>query len=305
MSDRDGKDHDKRSRNRRNYRGDTRNGPERTLIIIGGHEDKRGDMIILKEVVRQVGDGKLVVTTVASHEPEGSFEEYERVFCGLGVGEVALLEIQNRGQAMSDEAVRVLEAADCLFFTGGDQLRITSQIGDTPVFQLLRKRYEEGAVMAGTSAGASVMCETMLVSGAGDESHRLGDTLKMAPGLGLIPGVIIDQHFAERGRMGRLLSAVAQNPRMLGIGIDENTAIVVRDEMEFRVIGSGSVYVVDGSQVSASNIAEGQDDSTLSLYDVRLHVLTSGDSFDLTKRRPRGGEQETPTPFTEPVTTGK
>ncbi|MCW3054811.1 MAG: cyanophycinase [Chthonomonadales bacterium] len=305
MENRDGQDHEKHPRNRSNHRGDTRSVPERTLVIIGGHEDKRGEKVILKELVRQVGNGKLVVTTVASQEPEGYFETYERIFCGLGVGQVALLEIQNRGQAMSDEAVRVLEGADCLFFTGGDQLRITSQIGDTPVFQLLRKLYEEGAVMAGTSAGASVMCETMLVSGAGDESHRLGDTLNMAPGLGLIPGVIIDQHFAERGRMGRLLSAVAQNPRMLGIGIDENTAIVVRNETQFRVIGSGSVYIVDGSQVSASNIAEGQDDATLSLYDVRLHVLTSGDSFDLKTRRPRGVEQEAPPTVAEPVAAGE
>jgi cyanophycinase len=273
---------------------------DRTLIIIGGHEDKRGDKVILKELVRQVGDGKLVITTVASHQPEGYFEEYERVFQGLGVKRVELLEIRNRGEAMREDAIRILEGAACLFFTGGDQLRITSQIGDTPVFRMLHQLYNSGTVMAGTSAGASVMCETMLVSGESDASHRLGDTLNMAPGLGLIPSVIIDQHFAERGRMGRLLSAVAQNPRMLGIGIDEDTAIVVRNETEFRVIGSGAVYVVDGSEISASNIAEGQENATLSLSDARLHVLGSGDRFDLAVRRPGEAEATSQAPVLAP-----
>jgi cyanophycinase len=128
------------------------------------------------------------------------------------------------------------------------------------------------------------MSDTMLVKGASRESHRIGD-LHMAPGFGLIRDVIIDQHFAERGRIGRLLGAVAQNPRVLGIGIDEDTAIVVRGA-NFTVMGSGAVYVVDGAGVTHSNIAEAEPERALSLHDVRMHVLSAGDQFGLDKRRP-------------------
>ena len=122
--------------------------------------------------------------------------------------------------------------------------------------------------------------------GDGTESHKLGTTLMMAPGLGFIREVIIDQHFAERGRMGRLLGAIAQNPKNIGIGIDENTAIVVEQENRFFVIGDGAVYVVDGSGVSYSNVVEGKHDRTLAIHDVVVHVLSEGDRFDLNNRRP-------------------
>lgn len=175
---------------------------------------------------------------------------------------------------------------DGVFFSGGDQLRISSQIGDTAFETRIHEIYDKGGVIAGTSAGASVMSEIMLIRGANSESHRIGD-LHMAAGLRLMRDVIIDQHFAERGRIGRLLGAVALNPRILGIGIDEDTAIVVKGR-EFYVLGSGAVYVVDGAGVTYSNIAEGQADSkrTLSISDVRMHVLSTGDRFDLTTRRP-------------------
>jgi len=266
----------------------SRNGKQRpgTLIIIGGAEDRKGEKVILRELARRIGDGKLVVTTVASHEPEGFFEEYERIFRGLGLHHLADLDVQMRQDAVLDERVRALDDATGVFFTGGDQLKITSQIGDTPIFRRIEEIYRNGGVIAGTSAGASVMCETMMVSGAGDESHRLGDTLRMAPGLALIPDVIIDQHFAERGRIGRLLGAVAQNPRNLGIGIDEDTAIIVEGEEGFRVIGSGCVYILDGVTVTGSNVAEENAEHALSIYDVKLHVLSDGDRFDLRERRP-------------------
>jgi cyanophycinase len=258
----------------------------RTLIIIGGHEEKRGDRVILREVARQVRGGKLVVTTVASHEPEGAFEEYERVFHDLGVKQVECLEIRERIDATDERRLRVLDDAGGVFFTGGDQLKITSQIGDTPIFRRVHEIYHAGGLIAGTSAGASVMSDTMLVSGPSEETHRVGDSLRMAPGLGLISGVIIDQHFAERGRMGRLLGAVAQNPRILGIGIDEQTAIVVENEERFTVLGDGAVYVIDGTGVTHSNITEDAQEMALSIYDVKLHVLSHEDQFDLRERRP-------------------
>jgi cyanophycinase len=257
-----------------------------TLIVIGGHEDKLGDALILREVARHVGSGKLVVTAVASSDPDGMFEDYERVFRSLGVKHVSHLEVRTREQAKERKAVSALDDANAVFFTGGDQLKITSQIGDTPVFNRIREIYRGGGLVAGTSAGASVVCSTMLVGGDARTSPRLGDSIQMAPGLGFIRDVIIDQHFAERGRMGRLLGAVAQNPKTLGLGIDENTAVVIDEDESFYVVGAGAVYAVDGRYVSYSNVNESDPEKTLAVYDLKLHVLTEGDSFDLTSRRP-------------------
>jgi cyanophycinase len=254
-----------------------------TLIIIGGHEDREGERTILREVAKRVR-GKLVLATVASHQPEGYFEQYQRAFADLGVDELVELYVEERSETGKAATLDLLDDAQAVFFSGGDQLRITSQIGDTGIEARVRDIYRQGGLIAGTSAGASVMSETMLVKGTSAESHRIGD-LHMAPGLGLIRDVIIDQHFAERGRFGRLLGAVAHNPRVLGLGIDEDTAIIVEGR-RFDVIGSGAVYVVDGSHVSHSNIAEASSQEALSMHDVRLHVLGSGDVFDLEARRP-------------------
>ncbi|MFC4454414.1 cyanophycinase [Deinococcus sonorensis] len=262
----------------------THNNQNGSLIVIGGHEEKEGKREILKEVARRTGSGRLVVMTVASHEPEGYYDTYAPVFAELGVRETREVYVNERSETASEELLSCFDGATGVFFTGGDQLRITSQIGDSPVEQRINEIYASGGVIAGTSAGASAMCETMLVTGSGRESSRIGD-LRMAPGLGLIRGVIIDQHFAERGRMGRLLGAVAQNPRVLGIGIDEDTAIVVEGE-QFSVLGSGAVTVLDGSTVSSSNVADGGRDTVLSLFDARLHVLAAGNTFDLAQRRP-------------------
>jgi cyanophycinase len=142
-------------------------------------------------------------------------------------------------------------------------------------------------VIAGTSAGAAVMSETMLVVGGDEQSHVIGGSVRMAPGLGLLGDVIIDQHFMERGRFGRLMGAVAQNPKNLGIGIDEQTAIVVERGNGFYVLGSGAVYVIDGTEVTYSNVAEEDLKKTLSIYNVRMHMLSQGDRFDLLNRQPR------------------
>jgi len=255
-----------------------------TLIVIGGHEDKDGDREILKEVAKRVGGGKLVIATVASHEPKGYFESYQNAFAAIGITDLIELYVNERDETLSANTQAILEGAAGIFFTGGDQLRIASQIGDTPVEQAVRQLYARGGLVAGTSAGASVMSETMLVRGTSAESYRIGD-LHMAPGLGLIRDVIIDQHFAERGRIGRLLGAVAHNPRVLGIGIDEDTAIVIEDD-RFEVVGRGAVYIVDGTGVSHSNIAEGGREEALSMFGVRLHVLASGNGYSLATREP-------------------
>jgi cyanophycinase len=260
------------------------------LVIIGGHEDKQGDRIILKEVARHLNGGRLVIATVASNEPEGYFDSYREAFGAIGVTDLAELYVEDRAESLNGAALATLDGAAGVFFSGGDQLRISSQIGDTPIERRIRELHQGGAVIAGTSAGASVMSETMLVKGASSESYRIGE-LHMAPGLGLVRDVIIDQHFAERGRYGRLLGAVAHNPRLLGVGIDEDTAIVVTGR-SFRVIGSGAAYVVDGESSTHSNIAEARADRALSMFDVRMHVLSSGDRFDLDRREPTAGRHQ-------------
>ena len=257
-----------------------------TLVIIGGHEerDPKGPRKILREVARRIHGGKLVLATVASHKPEGYYDDYEKAFADLELGGLVELYVEDRAEAGDREKLEVIDDAAGIFFSGGDQLRITSQIGDTGIEAKVRALYERGGVIAGTSAGASAMSDTMLVRGTSSETHRIGD-LHMAPGMGLVRNVIIDQHFAERGRFGRLIGAVAHNPRILGLGIDEDTAAVVEGD-RFKVIGSGAVYVVDGADISYSNVAEADSDQALSMHNMRVHVLSDCDSFDLTSRRP-------------------
>jgi cyanophycinase len=258
------------------------------LVVIGGHEDKEGDRLILRELARRAGRGKLVVATVASEEPARYWETYESVFRALGVPHVYHLDVRSRDEAKSERKVAILDDAAVVFFTGGDQLKITSRLGDSPIYERLCQIYsEEGGTIAGTSAGASMMCETMLVRGDQERSARLGAPLVMAPGLGFVKNAIVDQHFAQRGRIGRLLGAVAHNARVLGIGIDENTAAIFENG-RFDVIGENAVYVVDGSSATYSNVAELEEDHALSLFDVRLHVLSHGDRFNLEKRTARG-----------------
>lgn len=257
------------------------------LIAIGGHEDKDGDGVILRAVAERLHGGKLIIATVASHEREGYFDSYRRAFNGIGVTDLAELYLDERQDTLDPARQHLIASAAGIFFTGGDQLRIVSQMGETPLEELVRGLHARGGVVAGTSAGASAQSETMLVRGSGSESHRIGD-LHLAPGLGLLSDVIIDQHFAERGRIGRLLGAVAHNPRLLGIGIDEDSAIIVEGR-SFDVIGSGAVTVVDAEAVTHSNVAEAAPDRTLSLHHVVLHALSAGDRFDLDARQPLSG----------------
>ena len=259
---------------------------DRALIIIGGHEDKEDDKLILRAVAERTGRGKLVIATVASNHQGELGDEYETIFRGLGVRHVYKLRIETREDAMSEKCVRILDDTETVFFTGGDQLKITSQLGLSPVCKRLQEIYESGGTIAGTSAGASVMSTTMMVGGIAEQTPRLGDGLQLAPGLGFIEDVIVDQHFSERGRIGRLLAAVAQNPRTLGVGIDENTAVIVEQDNKFTVLGEGGVCFVDGGDMSYTNITEEESDRALSTFDVRLHVLTQGDVFDCRTRRP-------------------
>ena len=253
------------------------------LLIIGGAEDKTGEMEILREAVRLVGGGRMVVMTTATEHPEEAGTAYRALFLGLGAKEVEALRVDTRREASGPEAPNALRRADAVFFTGGDQLRITSILGGTATYQALHEAYRRGALIAGTSAGASALSSTMITDGLNNDQARKC-TLKMAPGLGLLEQALIDQHFAQRGRLGRLLCGVAENPHVLGIGIDEDTAIRVEPDARFFVLGSGAVTVIDGITIQDSNVSELAPNEILAIQGVTLHVLPRGYGYDMLTR---------------------
>jgi cyanophycinase len=265
--------------------------PTGTLIIIGGNENKGGHRPILEQVARRVGRGKLLIATFASEHPEEQWETYRKVFRELGVRRIAHLDARSRDEMLARPPAEKLSGATTIFFCGGDQLKITSRFGGTALCDAVRDIYAGGGTIAGTSSGAAVMSETMMIASNGEESRTGLGSLRMAPGLGFIPGVIVDQHFAERGRIGRLVAAVSQNPRMLGIGIDEDTAISITGQRRFTVLGSGAVYVIDGTRLSYTDVAEDAGNSA-SMYGLTLHVLTTFDTFDLHRRLPETAPQQ-------------
>ncbi|NLJ33054.1 MAG: cyanophycinase [Firmicutes bacterium] len=260
---------------------------EGRLLIIGGAEDREGDCEILREVVALAkGRGQgLVVITAASRGGAQLGREYREIFQRLGARRVRILHVNQRERA-NDPAVAVdLRRAGGIFFSGGDQLRLTSLLGGTRVEREVRRAYEGGALIAGTSAGASAMSDTMIVEGPDDDPPRRC-TLKMAPGFRLLKEVVVDQHFAQRGRLGRLLGVVAQNPYTLGLGIDEDTAVEVNPRGRFRVLGSYTATVIDGLGIEVSNVSEANPDAPLALTQVKMHILPAGYGFDLKKRLP-------------------
>ncbi|MDD6796284.1 MAG: cyanophycinase [Clostridiaceae bacterium] len=261
--------------------------PNGNLIIIGGAEDKEGKKKVLERVCNFINKQEdiLLVVTVATEYPKEAANKYKNAFGDLGVKNIEILDIEKREDAFDNENLTLLKKSSLIFFTGGDQLRITSLLGGTPIYEELKKSAEEGKYIVGTSAGASVMSDTMVVEGEDEESPRKC-TLKMSPGFGFIENVIIDQHFAQRGRIGRLLTGVSQNPEVLGIGIDENTAIIVNKNGKIEVIGEGAVYFIDGSNISYTNVSEQYSEEILSIFNVKLHVLKEGNKFNLVTKSP-------------------
>jgi len=260
---------------------------EGNLVIIGGAEDQRDEKVILREVVRLAGgpSARIAVMTVAAEDQEAVGRQYREVFASLGAGGIDLVNIETRAGAFDERNVAMLAEATGIFFTGGDQLRITSLMGGTAAYRELHDAYRRGVVIAGTSAGAAAMSGTMIIEGGGRESP-MNLATRMSPGMGLLEEVVIDQHFAQRGRIGRLMLAVAQNPYVLGIGIDEDTAIVVGARARFRVIGSGTVTVIDGGALTHSSVSEQELYRPVSILGVTVHVLAPGYGYDMASRRP-------------------
>lgn len=257
------------------------------LLIIGGSEEKRGDRKILREFVRYAGgtEARIAVMTVATGLPGEVGADYRDIFEDLGAKDVQIVDTGRREDADEPRALEAIEKATGVFFTGGDQARITDILKDTKLDELLHKKYAQGLVIAGTSAGAAMMSEQMIVEGE-SETHPRIDMVEIEPGMDFLPeGIIIDQHFSQRGRLGRLLSALIQQSASLGFGIDENTAIAV-SKGEIEVIGEGTVTVVDLSNITHSNIKESLHDEPLAVCGAKLHLLSHGYRFNIDKKEP-------------------
>jgi cyanophycinase len=252
------------------------------LVIIGGGEDKQNDMAILKRFVELCGgpDAKIVVITAASSVAENMWDTYDRAFADLGVSRHSHLHLRSRHDANDERHIRDVVDADGIFMTGGDQKRLLAIIGGTALDAEMHAALKlRGACIGGTSAGASAMSGHMLAQGRA-ELHPEKGSVSLGAGLGFLHKVVIDQHFSERQRLSRLLSIVAQNPYLQGIGIDEDTALVVERGVGIEVVGEGAVTIVDGRSMS-TNVAEIANHETPELIDVRLHLLPAGSKYAL------------------------
>jgi cyanophycinase len=255
-----------------------------TVIVIGGAEDKIRDRIILTRFVTLAGgeDAIVVVISTASSLGHEAGERYRQIFTELGAHTVRPLHAMTRAQANDETFARAVVDATGIFLTGGNQLRLSSTLGGTRLANAILERFQHGAVIAGTSAGASAMSSHMIAFGASGATpkHRMA---AIAAGLGVLPGVIVDQHFQQRNRLGRLLSLIAQNPSLLGLGVDEDTAGVVGPDQVLEVIGRGSVTVVDGA-AAETDAWEVRGHRPVMLSGVVLHSLPAGYRFDLRRR---------------------
>ncbi|HEY6686658.1 MAG TPA: cyanophycinase [Propionibacteriaceae bacterium] len=255
-----------------------------TLFAIGGAEAKLRRRTVLGAFAAAAGgtDARIAVVSSASSLGAEVVEVYKTVFTALGAREVISLRPESRAQARNPRLVERLRTASAVFMTGGNQLKLSSLITGTPFGDAIYDAYHHGATVGGTSAGASILAEHMIAFGTGGSTPKQRMS-QLSAGLGLLRGVVIDQHFEQRNRYGRLLSLVAQSPSLLGIGVDEDTAAVISDGSRLEVIGRGAVTVVDGQHL-VSNAFAAKRTAPLLISGAVIHVLPSGSQFDLTSR---------------------
>ncbi|AUC83267.1 cyanophycinase [Lacinutrix sp. Bg11-31] len=269
-----------------------------TLIPIGGNEDKgieeneqyTQEFIsegILFHVVRESGGtaANIVVIPTASSIPVEVGENYLEAFNTLGCTNVKVLDIRSQEDSKKQESIDLIKAANCIMFSGGDQSKITERIGGTEIHKIIKHRYktEKGFVVAGTSAGAMMMSNEMIAGGSATESFIKG-AVTMYKGLSLIPGLIIDTHFIKRGRFGRVSEAVAQFPKLIGIGLAEDTGMIIKNS-KCRVIGSGMVIIFDGRRLRHNKHSILKEGTPMSLTGMRTHILSNGDRFHIDKKK--------------------
>ena len=244
------------------------------VIPIGGAEERSGDMTVLT---------RFVVPTASNLADTGS--RYEALFQQIGVAAVSTLPISERVDGANPDYLDQLEKADGVFITGGNQLRLSTILGGTEFAQKLRRVNASGTHIAGTSAGAAIMPEHMIAGGAtGVLPHA--DGVRLVPGLGLTNALLIDQHFSQRDRLGRLLTALSYNPYLIGVGIDEDTALFIGPENSLEVEGSGSVTIIDPSELTYTSSSDAAKHDNLSLLNLRVHILSQGFRYDLNTRTP-------------------
>jgi len=254
-----------------------------TLFAIGGAEAKVRRRTVLGAFVAAAGgDARIAVVSSASSLGVEVVEVYRTVFTALGAREVISLRPESRAQARDPDLVESLRTVSAIFMTGGNQLKLSSLITGTAFGDAIQEAYQRGVVVGGTSAGASILAEHMIAFGAGGSTPKQRMS-QLSAGLGLLRGVVIDQHFEQRNRYGRLLSLVAQSPSLLGLGIDEDTAAVIHDGDRLEVIGRGAVTVVDGQHL-VSNAFAAKRTAPLLVSGAVIHVLPAGSQFDLTSR---------------------
>jgi cyanophycinase len=255
------------------------------LVAIGGAEDKTSRADILRRVLALSERRAPVVgvVTTASSVPDDVFEGYVSVFSQIGAADVLDIRIRDRKDAASDVFVEMIRRSDVIFLSGGDQMRLTNVLGASLALDTIRARREEGAVIAGTSAGAACQSRTMVYGGPADDSLRKG-AVKMSAGFGLVDGVVMDTHFLERGRFSRLMEVGATNPEYLGVGLGEDAAVLFDGDL-IRAFGPGHVILVDSSQITGSNVFELEDGEAVSVQNVIMHALVAGYAFSMADRR--------------------
>jgi cyanophycinase len=257
-----------------------------TLFAIGGGELTEAPDILdeFLGLLKDKPDAHIVVMTVATNKPDEAGRKYDAIFRNRGIKHVSIVDVAEREDAFNKNSIKKMRDSDALFFTGGDQLHVTSLLGGSPLCDTIYQKIEKGFVIAGTSAGAMMMSDSMIVSGTSDTAPKSGG-VEIAPGMNLLTETIIDTHFSQRGRHGRLMTAIAHFPKLLGIGLDERTAICLSDG-GFKVIGEGVVTVMDGRDINHSNLVLVKENEPLGMFGVKIHVLPAGYEFDLKKREP-------------------
>lgn len=269
-----------------------------TLIPIGGNEDKGIETSeiyhleyitegILSRVVKESGgeDAMIIIIPTASSIPDEVGPNYIEAFSKLGCTNLHVMDIREREQSESPENLELMKKADCVMFSGGDQSKITEKIGGTQLHKIMMNRYlNEAFVIAGTSAGAMCMSAEMIKGGGIKEAFTKGATL-MGEGMGFIPDLIIDSHFIRRGRFGRLAEAVSKFPKIIGIGLAEDTGLIIKDRNTFEVIGSGMVIVFNARNAMHNNRLQVEEGAPMSLTNLKTHILANGDRLNIENKR--------------------
>lgn len=276
--------------------------PAGKLIAIGGAEDKGTDLEtgeihrsnlnffeqgILRRVVEEAGGtlSRIEIITTASTIPYEVGETYLNAFGKIGCTNIGIMHIRNRQDTLVEDYLERIRQCNAVMFTGGNQLRLSVTDGGTEFLAILKQRYqEENFVIAGTSAGAMAMSQTMIYEGNATRAHLKGE-VKMTTGLGFIPSVIIDSHFEKRGRFGRLAQAIATNPSCIGIGLGEDTGMLITEGNKMEAIGSGLVVIVDGHDILHSNIADIPDGNPISIENLKVHFCEKGNGYLLHERK--------------------